>query len=243
MNLEGIFLKKLGIILMILIGYISPEMPHKEINELEDLVTIAKDNNLHIEGWMVTLKEKVTTKQAQQHLTVLQKEHIIQETAHKEITKYIINNNDEENGIAVTYELTIPHDQSISPQLAVTIGGHHLSMSVMDTYKEILTSIRNQFFTKESSQFTCLTAIKNGKIASDDFFKKTVENLDLKHISTQVDIINEVPYQETIYGYTPLWDNELIIKNKPLNIQMVIQEFKNEKQQVIIGTPFLITEY
>lgn len=235
-------MKKLAIIFIMFI-FIYPEMPHEEIYELEDIVAIAKQNSLNTEEWIVTLKEKLSNKQVQKHLTTFQKEHLVKRTEDKNVIKYIINSDDKMNDIDVTYEITIPQDHNHSSELVATIKGTHLSTSIVDEYKSVLKYIRNQFFTKKSRLFTCLIASKNGKITSDDFSKKLSKNLDLEYISTQSDMINEVSYQETIYGYTKLWNNEFLIENKPLNIQVVIQRHKNEKQKVIIGTPILLTEY
>jgi|SRR5690625_4065391 len=223
--------------------FIYPEMSHEEIYELEDIAKIAEDNNLTTEEWIVTLKEKLSNEQVQKYLTTFQKEHQVKKVEDKSVIKYFINSDDEINDMDVTYEITIPQDSNHSPELVATIKGTHLSLAIVDEYKNVLKYIRNQFFTKKSRLFTCLISSKDGKIASDDFSKNMSKNLKLKYISTQTDTINEGFYQETIYGYTKLWNNEFLIENKPLNIQVVIQRHKNEKQKVIIGTPILLTEY
>lgn len=227
---------------MILI-FISPEISDDEVYELEDIAKLAMDNYLHTEEWMVTIKEKISQEKIQSYVTELKKDHLVERTKHNNVIKYMINKKDEAPHIKVSYEITIPKDQSFSPELVAIIKGSNLSEDTVAEYKSVLKSVRNHFFTKKSYQFTCLIASKNDMIASDDFSNKLSKNLDLKYISTQSDMINNVSYQETIYGYTTLWNNQLIIENKPLNIQVVIQKHTNEKQKVIIGTPILITEY
>lgn len=238
----GIFLRKLGIILIIFL-FISPEIQDEEIYELEDISAIITDNSLTTEEWTVTLKENISNKKVQKYLTKLKKDHLMELTEHKNVKKYVINSSDGTKEIDISYEIIIPHDQNHSPELVATIKGTQLSETVIEEYKSKLKYIRNQFFTKKSRLFTCLITLKDGMIASDDFSKKMSNKLDLKYVSTQKDMINEISYQETIYGYTTLWNNELLIENKPLNIQVVIQRHKNGKQKVIIGTPILIAEY
>lgn len=235
-------MKKLGIIFILLI-FISPDKPQNEISELEDIADIAMDNELIPEEWVVTLKEKITQKKAQEYLSTFKKYDIVKYTEYKYITKYVIRKDDYVENINVTYELSLPRDKEFQPEIVVVIRGTNLSKGTLNEYKNILKQIRNQFFTKKYMLFTCLIASKNGKIASDDFSKKVSEKLDLMYISTQLDIVNEVSYQETVYGYTQKWKNEIFIENKPLNIQIVIQGDNDEKQTVIIGTPLLITEY
>jgi len=223
--------------------FISPEIPHDEINELEDIADIVHDHELKLEEWIVTLKEKISRKQAEDHITTFKKSNNVKYTEYKHVAKYVINKDNNSEGINVTYEIIIPQDQNYAPELVVVIEGTTLTTSTINEYKTILKHARNQFFTKKHMRFTCLTASKNGKIANDDFLKKLSKKLDLMYVSTQKDVINEVSDKETIYGYTPKWKNEIIIENKPLNIQFVIQRLDDEKQKVIIGTPLLITEY
>ncbi len=229
--------------IFIILLFISPEIPHDEIYELEDIAVIAMDNNLATEEWVVILKEKTSAEQIQKYLTMFKKDYLVKHTQDEDVMKYIIYKDEKVNDIDVMYEITIPQDRNNSPELVATIKGTHLSDLIVEEYKNVLKHVRNQFFTNNYMQFTCLIASKNGKIASDDFSKKLSNNLDLKYISTQSDLLNGVSYQETIYGYTQKWKNEIIIENKPLNIQIVIQGDKDEKQTVIIGTPLLITEY
>lgn len=235
-------MKKLGIIFILLI-FISPDKPQNEISELEDIADIAMDNELIPEEWVVTLKEKITQKKAQEYLSTFKEYDIVKYTEYKHVSKYVIRKDDYVENINVTYELSLPRDKEFQPEIVVVIRGTNLSKGTLNEYKNILKHIRNQFFTKNYMLFTCLIASKNGKIASDDFSKKVSEKLDLMYISTQLDIVNGVSYQETVYGYTQKWKNEIFIENKPLNIQIVIQGDNDEKQTVIIGTPLLITEY
>lgn len=235
-------MKKLGIIYIILL-FISSDIPQAEIYELEDLAIIIEDNDLIIEEWNVTVKEKKSQKEIQEKLSLLKKAHTMQKGTDNNVTKYFADIHLKVSDMHVRYEIIIPHDHNYSSELVITIKGTNLNMTTIEEFKGVLTSVRNQFFTEKSNLFTCLITSKNGMIASDDFMRKMSKDLDLENISTQIDVINEVSHQETLYGYTTMWDNEVLIENKPLNVQIVIQKLKNEKQKVIIGTPLLITEY
>lgn len=235
-------MKKLGIILIIFL-FISPETPQNDYYELVDIATIIHDQELQLEEWVVTLKEKVTLKQVENHMTTFKKISNVKYTEYKHVSKYVINEDYNDVDINVTYEISIPKDPHYAPELVVIMKGTSIMPVALSEYKEILKHVRNQFFTNNYMLFTCLTASKNGKIANDDFLKKLSNTLDLMYVSTQTDEKNADFNQEIIYGYTPKWKNEMTIENKPLNIQLVIQRHDDEKQKVIIGTPLLITEY
>ena len=235
-------MKKLGIILIIFL-FISPETPQNDYYELVDIATIIHDQELQLEEWVVTLKEKVTLKQVENHMTTFKKISNVKYTEYKHVSKYVINEDYNDVDINVTYEIIIPKDPHYAPELVVIMKGTSIMPVALSEYKEILKHVRNQFFTNNYMLFTCLTASKNGKIANDDFLKKLSNTLDLMYVSTQTDEKNADFNQEIIYGYTPKWKNEMTIENKPLNIQLVIQRHDDEKQKVIIGTPLLITEY
>lgn len=235
-------MRKIGLILIITL-FISLEIPHDEIYELEDIAIIAKDNQLTPEEWVVTLKEKISKERAQEYLTTFKKNSVVKYTEYKHVLKYVIHKEHKDNDIDIIYEITIPLDEKYTPEIVVVMKGTNLSTETLKEYKNTLKYVRNQFFTNKYMLFTCLMASKNGKIASDDFSRNVSKKLDLMYVSTESDVINGVSYQETMYGYTKKWNNEIFIENKPLNIQLVIQRHKDEKQKVIIGTPLLITEY
>ena len=48
---------------------------------------------------------------------------------------------------------------------------------------------------------------------------------------------------KVIYGYTPLWENKIIINNKQKNLQVAIEMDGKGSTEYIIGTPILINEY
>jgi hypothetical protein len=238
----GIFLKKLGMILIILL-FISSEELNDPSYELVDLVKLATDHDLAVEEWHVTIKEKFHEKEIDEIMIKLKKEYFVETIEDKNATKYLFNSMNMEDDIHVSYEIIIPQVKGHHSSLVATIKGTNVDEAALMNYKQILKSVRNHNFTKKSNLFTCLIAIDDVMIKSDDFTNEMLNELNLKHVSTQSDVINGVSQQETVYGYTALWNNEFLLNDNPLNIQIVIQRLKNAEQKVIIGTPIIITEY
>src|SRR5699024_1772233 len=107
----------------------------------------------------------------------------------------------------------------------------------------MLQTINENYFTEKSHVYTCLT-IENGVIiSSDNFLEKMIKNFNLSNVTTQIDKVSKKVHKKVIYGYTPIWDKKLMIKDEPMNLQVVIDGDDTEERKVIIGTPVLINEY
>lgn len=217
--------------------------PDPELDELIALSEISTAHNLIIEAWTVTIKEKMSTDQIQQKLAILKKEYPIEVMEDKNVIKYFIEPDYSVKNISVSFTVTIPKDKQYTTELVATIIGDNLNEVTLKEYQHILNKMENIYFTKRSKVFACLTTTKSVMITSDVFSRKLSEQLELRYVSTQSETIKETLHNETIYGYTALWNNEILLKDNPLNIQVVIQNTENQKQKIIIGTPILITEY
>lgn len=242
MNTGGFILKRLGLILTIFL-FITPEISNIKTVELVELTELASDHSLMIEAWTVTIKEKISVDKANEIIERLNKDHTIHSTEDKNVIKYSITSAHNSEGVFVSYNVVIPKNKQHQVELIAIIDGTEFNDSILKKYESELMTIQNNYFTEKSRVFTCLITTKDVNIESDDFLNVLSKELELKYVSTQSDKINKLVLNETLYGYTPLWGNKLIVKDTPLNIQIVIQSTKNKKQKVIIGTPILINEY
>src|SRR5690625_7268209 len=109
------------------------------------------DNELIPEEWVVTLKEKITQKKAQEYLNTFKKYDIVKYTAYKYIIKSVIRKDDYVENINVTYELSLPRDKEFQPEIVIVIRGTNLSKGTLNEYKNILKYNRKQNLTKKKN--------------------------------------------------------------------------------------------
>src|SRR5690625_3014844 len=89
MNQGAFFMKKIGFILILfLIIPTAAIAKDEDANELEAMAAFVADNDLTIESWEVTIKEKVKQDQLQAILENLKDSHLVSTTEDENAIKY-----------------------------------------------------------------------------------------------------------------------------------------------------------
>jgi len=236
-------MRKIGLILGILLFFNTNSNATKITNdELIDLNQIVM-NDYSIEKWSVVIKEKLTPKQLARIHGLLQEDYMIEVSEMKHSHKYSAQMTQKNGSIIETYSIVIPKNQQYSPEFTVSIEGKLWNKEMKEIYQERSKQIMDKFFTNKANRYTCVTATSNDIMIGINFSKKIKRKLNLKNISKQFDTIEHSTNKKIIYGYTPIWDNNIKVLDQRLNIQMVFQSTDNGKSKIIIGTPILISEY
>ena len=232
------------VILFIVFSIIlSQETPIMVGQELIDISHFVEENNMTVDTWSITMKEKIHSKAVLKNtVQQLSKQYdqAVSKDDHAHI--YFYEGTHNEAQIDVSFKVV----QSISEEsgeIVAVISGQEWNGNILQNYLTMLQTINENYFTEKSHVYTCLT-IENGVIiSSDNFLEKMIKNFNLSNVTTQIDKVSKKVHKKVIYGYTPIWDKKLMIKDEPMNLQVVIDGDDSEERKVIIGTPVLINEY
>ena len=141
------------------------------------------------------------------------------------------------------YTVVIPKDNHRNAEITAELKNHKWDSEVEEDYHKWQLFVSELLFTEKVRAYTCLTTEFNGIINSDYFTSYIMEKLDVKQTQTQIDKNNNSTLEKVIYGYTSLWEQEIYIKDVPMNFQLAVAKNKLGESQFIIGTPILINEY
>lgn len=239
MNKKGL----IHLLMIFLFFTITSSASGQKVDELIELTGIVTDSNLQVDEWTVTMKEKMSTTNAEKMIDNLDTSYKVQVTETNEITKYKAVNKDNKDKFNVIYELIIPKNDSLSSDVSVTIRGDSWDANIQEKYVKYSDRISTESFTENSRVYTCIS-IRDSDIINPVYIIDQIKSkLDLKIVSTQTDTVRNSPHKQFIYGYTPLWEEKIVVKTVPTNIQIVIERDEKGKENMIIGTPILINEY
>ncbi|HLS60687.1 MAG TPA: YwmB family TATA-box binding protein [Virgibacillus sp.] len=231
------------ILIIFLFFTITSSASGQKTDELIELTGIIADSNLEVDEWTVTIKEKMPTTKAKKVLDNLGETHNISVTETDELIKYKAVQIKEGNNFTDIYELKIAKNKPLVSDVSATINGEAWNEDIQAHYKEYSKRILNKNFTENSRVYTCISTRDSDIINFVYIIEHITRMLDLKNVSTQTDTIRHSPHRQLIYGYTPLWEEKIVVKTVPTNIQIVIESAEDGKEKMIIGTPILINEY
>ncbi|WP_284138952.1 MULTISPECIES: YwmB family TATA-box binding protein [unclassified Virgibacillus] len=233
------------IIISVLIYLLSNNVFASSIkkDELVQLASIITSEGDLIETWEITIKENAERSRIEQLLEDWKhKDSVLREEDENSI-KYASRDIHKTSGIIVSYNAVLPKNKQYRASFSIVIKGSGWDPPTQSEYQKIKQQVTEQYFTEKREIFTCLTtkpnAIMDIGYLSDNLAKK----LKLRHVSTQTDNLVKTMHKKIIYGYTPLWEERLIIHNKPMNVQIVTEIDKQGDVTFTIGTPILINEY
>ncbi|MFD1362038.1 YwmB family TATA-box binding protein [Lentibacillus salinarum] len=238
-------MRKSALILTIcFIMVINSGVAAEQADELTDLAAVVMDNDLSVDSWQVTIKEEMDADTISRMLDKIQAEtgYKVTGTEDENAVKYFIEDTQKKSGITETYNVVIPKNPLQDAQLIAVLEGEDWDSAIADVYFTRLETIQSTYFTNKSTKFACLTTNVDDKIDNAYFFSQLKESLHLKHIDMQTDNVKNSTVKKIVYGYTPLWEQEITMK-KPMNLQMVVQNSTHDGKRITIGTPILITEY
>lgn len=229
-------------VIYVIILLVFPITMTEHSDELLEISQIVSESELQVSEWTVTIKEQMTSQKMHEKISLMTKKYKVDIIEDDQTFKYIIEKGEQTKSVSSSFAITIPKDNQYKAELIATIKGRDIEAITLKEYESTLSSIKNNFFSSKSKAFTCLTSINDDIIISDVFLRKVFEKLELQGIFTHYDEKSGL-YDQTVYGHTELWKNEILLEDQPLNLQMVVRTDENQKQKIIIGTPILITEY
>ncbi|WP_099159408.1 YwmB family TATA-box binding protein [Virgibacillus ndiopensis] len=236
-------MKKTGLIFILLLLFTTRALAHTNHDEMIDLATLVEESNLTIDEWQVTIKEQIDRNGIQYKIKQLRNSYLVSTSEDENVIKYSFSDVHKTSEVNETYKVIIPKNKSYKAEIIGVLSGEVWSNSIKKNYQKKLSLMLEQFFTQSAKKFACLTTISNDTISSDYFLNELKQKLNLQHISTQYDSIQNSMHEKIIYGYTPLWKQQITVMDKPMNVQLAVRAGKNESTKFTIGTPILITEY
>jgi len=241
--MRGAFFMKKIILFIVFSIILSQETPVMVGQELIDISHFLEENSMTVDAWSVTIKEKIHSETVLKN-TVQQLSEQYDQTVSKDENAhiYFYEGTHNEAQIDVSFKVV----QSIiedSGEIVAVISGQKWDGSLLQDYLDMLQSINENYFTEKSHVYTCLTIEDGVIINNDNFLEKVIKNFNLSNVKTQIDKVQTKIHKKVIYGYTPIWDKKLMIKDEPMNLQVVIDGDDSKERKVIIGTPVLINEY
>ncbi|MGM8211401.1 YwmB family TATA-box binding protein [Virgibacillus sp. W0430] len=236
-------LKLTGFITSLIILFSSigaNQTPEQE--ELNYLASFILENNLDVAEWEVIYKDKRKVKTVQKLVRKIKDSHLVTVSENENTIKYVIEDRNKTETFNVQYSVLISKQATSYAEVHAVISGTSWNNAVRDAYRSF-SQTKNKFFTRTSQKFTCIKTKDSGIIEIGVLLTNLDDKLNLLHIATQTDTVEDSTHKNIIYGYTPLWEQKMLINSKPLNIQIVEKEADENQSNLTIGTPILVNEY
>ncbi|TFJ92250.1 YwmB family TATA-box binding protein [Lentibacillus salicampi] len=213
-------------------------------DEMTGLANAMTSNNFSVDNWQVTIKEEINEEAIESILEKIQNKNSykVSRTKDENAIKYFIERVQKEAHLSETYSVVIPKNPMHQAELVAVLKGKNWNDSIAERYFSRMDAIHTTYFTHKSTKFACLTADIDAKINNAYVFKQLKQSLQLKNIRKQTDNVENSTVKKIVYGYTPLWEQSITMK-QPMNVQMVVQNGTHDSKRLMIGTPILINEY
>ncbi|MUK89662.1 hypothetical protein GMD78_14935 [Ornithinibacillus sp. L9] len=235
-------MKKMVLISLFILLITNNVMAHEIYSdELIDMATIVLENDVEVDSWQVTIKETMHEEQLKNVMKKLENSYLVTRKENENSIKYSFGDVQKTGKINERYSAIIPKNPLHQGELIAVLEGDSWDATTKAAYQEKTKWIQREYFTKNVQIFACLTTSDNAIINSDYFLSKFKEKLNLTHIEKQED--TELEQRDIIYGYTSQWSRKMTIVDKPVNIQIVVENLDKDNEKYTIGTPILINEY
>lgn len=239
-------MKKIAIILILILIVANHVSAHNKTplkDEMTQLADLTIESNLEIDNWQVTIKENMSKDELLSLKKKWKDSYLESHTENKNVIEYTFRNVQKDAGIVEYYTMLIPKNSNYQPELISVLSGETWNDTVKSRYLELHESIFRQYFTESAINFACLTTVSNDIMNGVYLVDLLKERLQLQHITTQIDNVEKSKNKRNIYGYTPLWQQNFNILDKPVNVNIAVTNTTNDESKLTIGTPILITEY
>jgi len=232
------------IVLALMTAILSGSMTGGKITqgEVEDLVHIMKNNNLKIDEWQVTIKEKVERDKKQDIINNIKENGNYTRKERENSVLYTFEDSHIYSESVETYNVLISKNKSDDIEIIAEFKGYTWNEKRNTHYEQWLRKM-NDIFTPSARIYTCLTTEFNGIINADYVLNDISKELEIKHEQTQIDNHEKSTLDKIIYGYTPLWSQKINIMNNPTNVQIAVTSNEKGMVKFTVGTPILINEY
>lgn len=212
-------------------------------DQMADLASLVANNNLTVDSWNVTIKEQMPKDRLLEFVEKWKDSHFVTTEKGDSAIKYIIGDSRKNRHITESFKVIIPNNKEYQAEMIAVLEGTKWTKAIEKDYQSRLQSIMEQYFTVNAKKFACLTTEIDGMIDSAYVLNKMEQQLQMKYVSTQEDNVENSVRKKMVSGYTPLWEEQITIMDKPVNVHMAVTQPENENAKLTIGTPILITEY
>lgn len=226
--------------LMIFTG--AEELKQTNHDELIDLATLIENNLLEVDHWEVIWKERLANEEAQEIINKLQDRSLVTIKEDENVIKYLFEVFQKNDNVSLQFQLILPKQSNMRSEFIAVLKGDTWDSQIKELYNVQQKKI-NDLFTFSSDKYTCIKTKESVIIDIGVFLEKVENNLNLLHKSTQSDSVNISTHKKIIYGYTALWEQKLLIDDRPQNIQIVEKQVDKDRSILTIGTPILVNEY
>lgn len=206
---------------------------------LMQFTSFAADKQLEVNGWTITMKEKITRNEAdtikQQLQEYFDNPVIINETT-MNAKKYTISDSQKNEDIAETYSMIFPENKQSDVEMVYTVEGQGNPSLKKLKQNEIKEETR-RFFSKNVTIFTCIKVTYDGIINDVLVYEEFKKAFDV----ITIDVIDENGWTSRT-GYTKEWDQSIPTKDRLMNSQFATRTLGG-KTNITIGTPIITAEY
>jgi len=228
---------------IILFLMMTTEVMAKELDsdELVDLADFVTEQNLSLETWNVTIKEKMDQEEITAILNKMKRNHPITMTEDENSLKYQVKHPQKSESFVETYSVIIPKNGKQHAELTFVLEGDSWDQTIKYNYQQKINSVLDEWFTNSKQLFVWLKTTDDDIINSNVFINNIINEFKLEDVKKQSD--NNSTNRKTIYGYTSVWSQKITIQSIPVNLQIAIAEDQDGDRTYTLGTPILINEY
>ena len=216
---------------LLAVSFIRLLMPINTETPLDELIQFASQHQYQIESGELIIKETFTTNEISQIKTKLNKAGFEKTNQHQQYKRLLNNDLYETVTIIKTNKAT---EISVNYQLRGNVN--HLIQT--PKYDRMVKSFISTIYTAEKREYACLKMSDHDMMISGYFFDECQKNLNYQ----EIDRIEE-PDLTVISGYSTQFKQQIPYKNEMMNLQISVKQGSNEENQIMIGTPILMTEY
>lgn len=212
---------------------------------MTNLADFIVENGLEVDQWQVTLREEMSHSHAKKILAQFRNKnsYLVSGEADANTIKYSIRHVQKTEDISEQYNVIIPKDGKYKAQFIAVFHSKVWSKSIGKAYMNRVKTVQNDFFSNESTKFTCVQTSFSDKMKGVYVLNDLKRTLNLQHLKRQKDSVKNSTVEKIIYGYTPLWSQKIDLGDRLMNFQMAVKKGVNGDTELTIGTPILINEY
>lgn len=234
-------MKKLFLIISTVILLQQPSIDMVN-TELELISKAGEEEGWNLQEWQVIIIEKMPRENYDNITNMLQNSYLVTTQEDENKLKYTFESQIQDEHINHSLQALVDHHSDIVT-VHIVLSGQTWDESAKKHYKRLTRTLQHDYNFTFTKKFTCLkfgvSGIINDGILLDEFWK----NLQIVHKLEQDDNIQHSSYDKDIYGYSPLWSNQIQVDQDNINFQMTIKSNEANKKEIIIGTPMLLNEY
>lgn len=239
-------MKKIGLIVILILlvtNHVAAQNKTVSQDEMTQLADLTTEANVKVDKWQVTFKENMTKESLLSLIDEWKNSYLDSYSEDENVIKYTFRNVHKNADIVEYYTVIMPKNSNYQSELIAVLSGENWNEKVEDRYLDLQDAIYEQYFTENVTKFACLTTESNDTMKGVYLVDLLKKELQLSHITTQIDNVERSMNKKNIYGYTPLWKKNFKILGNPVNVNIAITNTTNGETKLTIGTPILITEY